>query len=411
LAAKIAVGSKSGREHLRRMGVVFAVELRMKIVTELYMQEMSPTQFRNEFGGGSASRVARNFETLEKHGWLRYVRSAPGKGGKGVEHFSRATELAFIDAETWALVPYSMRVASSWRIFNQIAPRMREAMEASCLGERPSRDLTSTSLRLDQTGWEHVIDALTAQFVCLFEEQKDAQLRIRHSGEELIRADVFQIAFQAPTSGDRRIGPALVENRKEPLIPFHERLSPVFADDIGMRIVAELNQREMSVTQFHREFGGASVGSTHRRFKRLKDIGWLAKVSEETGGRRRGATEIFYRATVPAIDGNTPWANVPDSLSRTNDWKTFERLSVEMKAAMKAGTFDMRSDRILAWSLLSLDRQGWEKMIKKLDALLRYVLDEQDHAKHRMAKSGEKPITMIVAQAAFEAPKSTVKAP
>jgi hypothetical protein len=411
VAAKVFVGPKSCRDHLRHLAVVFAVELRLKIVTELYMREMSPTQFRKEFGGGSASRVARNFETLEKHGWLRYVRSAPGRGGKGVENFYRATEPAFIDAETWALVPYSMRVASSWKIFNQIASRLRQAMEASLLEARLGRDLTSTSLLLDHDGWERVIDAVTTQFVVLFEEQKDAQLRVRHSGEELIRANVFQIGFQAPRSDDTRVGPVLAENHSEPPIPFFERLSPVFADDICMRIVAELNRRDMSVTQFHREFGGATFGGIYRRFKRLKEVGWLAKVNEETGGRRRGATEIFYRATVPAMDGNTPWAKVPDSLAATNNWKIFERLSVEMKAAMKAGTFDARPDRILAWSLLSFDRQGWRKVIAEIDALLEFALDQEEQAADRMAKSGEKPIRMVVALAALESLSDAVKAP
>jgi hypothetical protein len=45
VAAKIWTGIRSRAEHLRRLSVVFAVELRLKIVTELYMREMSPKQF------------------------------------------------------------------------------------------------------------------------------------------------------------------------------------------------------------------------------------------------------------------------------------------------------------------------------------------------------------------------------
>ena len=203
MQAKISLGPKSGREHLRNLSVVFAVELRLKIVTELYGRTMSPTQFHREFGGGSASRVARNFEILKSHGWLRYIHSAPGKGGRGVENFYRAPDLAFIDAESWALVPYSMRVTSSWKVFSQIAPRLREAMEASFSGTRPRRDLTSTSLVLDEAGWKRVIDAVTSQFVSLFEEQKDAQLRVQHSAEDLVRADVFLVAFESSRGGGK----------------------------------------------------------------------------------------------------------------------------------------------------------------------------------------------------------------
>jgi DNA-binding HxlR family transcriptional regulator len=411
MTTKVSIANRSQRARLRRLSVVFAIELRLKIVTELFMREMSPTQFYREFGGGSASRVASNFQSLQKDGWLRYVRSAPGKGGRGVENFYRATEPAFFDTETWALVPYSMRVASSWNIFNEIAPRLRMAIEASSPEEGLGRDLNCISLRLDEIGWERVVEAAGAQFTSLFEEQEDARLRVIHTGEELIRTDVFLIAFEAAARGDRRVASELVESHREPLVPFLERLSPVLADEVCMRIVAELNQREMSVTEFHREFGGATAGGIHRRFKRLAEIAWIERVKEATGGKRRGATEIFYRATRPAMQDNTPWADAPEWLRATDNWKTFERLSNQAKEAMRSGTFDERVDRYLTWSLLSLDRRGWEKIVAELDALHAYVLEEQDRAGRRMAKSGEKPIEMLVAKAAFEAPKDLAKAP
>lgn len=78
MVAKVWVGIKSRAAHLRRLSVVFAIELRLKIVTELYMREMSPKQFHEEFGGGTLSRVTHNFEKLAEHGWLRYIRSEGG---------------------------------------------------------------------------------------------------------------------------------------------------------------------------------------------------------------------------------------------------------------------------------------------------------------------------------------------
>jgi DNA-binding transcriptional ArsR family regulator len=417
MAARIALGIRSCRAHLKRLSVAFAVELRLKIITELYMRPMGPTQFYREFGGGSPSRVARHFKRLEEDSWLRCVGNMPGQGGRGTEKLYRATELAFIDAETSALIPYSMRVTASWNIFNQIAAPLSKRIEESNLEARPKRDLTCTSFLVDQIGWERVIKAVDARFTSLFEEQEDAQLRASKFGVDLLRADVFQIAFEAPTPGDRRIGLGLVESRKEPMIPFVERLAPVFADEVRMRIVEELNRRPMSVKEFYREFSDlihsndVSLRSLYRRFERLEELGWLVKVDEKTGGRRRGATEQFFRATRPAIDESGPWVKVPDSLSQMDSWKTFERLSAQVKQAMKAGTFDARPDRYLAWSLLQLDQQGWEKVIAELDDLLSDVLEEQERAKVRMKKSGEKPIKMTVALAAFESARDPAKAP
>lgn len=412
MAARLAIGVDP-RERLRRLSVVFAVELRLKIVAELYMREMSAKQFYEEFGGGTSTRVNQNFKTLEKEGWLRYVRSE-GPGGDrrgGVEHFYRATEPAYFDVETWALVPYSVRVASTWNIFKQIAPRLRGVLEASSVETGRKRDLSCTQFLLDQKGWKRAIAAVDAQFIALFEEQEDSRLRALQSGEELIPADVFLIAFESPTGAEESVGGSLVESQREPLAPFPERLSPILGDDVRMQIVSELNRREMSVTQFHREIGGASKGGISRRFKGLEGGGWVKKVKMKSGGPRRGATEQFYRATKPAIHGYDPCADPPDLLEGTGSWQTFERFCARVREAIAAGIFDVRVDRYVTWALVRFDAQGWANIIEGIDALFEFIHQEQEQAERRMAKSGEDPIAMTVGLAAFEALKDSVKAP
>lgn len=412
MAAKIAIATTPRAAHLRRLSVVFAVEIRLKIVTELYMREMSPKQFHEEFGGGSLSRVTQNFEKLEEHGWLRYVRQE-GPGGKrrgAVEHFYRAPELAFFDTESWALMPYSIRTTSTWNIFKAIVPRLREAMDGSSPAARLNRDLSCTALLLDQIGWERASEAVADQFAAQFEEQEDSRRRASQSGEELTRADVFLITFESPLQGDKRATPSLAENRREPFVPFPERLSTILADDVSMNIVAALNHREMSVTQFHRELGGATVGGIRRRFKKLETVGWLKKVKEEMGGQRRGAAEHFYRATQPAISGRSPW-DLPDSLRGTDRWQTFEHFGEKVREAIGAGTFDARIDRCVTWSMVSLDKRGCANVIEGLANLTASLLEEEERADERMAKSGEKPIAMNVVLGAFEAPTDSAKAP
>jgi len=303
-----------------------------------------------------------------------------------------------------------MRVASSWSLFNQIALKLRQTLEGASLDIRLKRDLSYTRLLLDQVGWERVIEAVDAQFLCIFEEQKDARLRVLGSSEKLIRAEVLMIAFESPLQGEQ-IGPCLVESGRDPLIPFPERLAPVLADDLCLQIVSELNRREMSVTQFHREVGGTTISGIRSRFKRLETSGWLKKVKEETGGRRRGATEHFYRATRPAIISGDAWADVPDSLAETEDWKAFACFSEQVKESMRAGTFDARADRYVSLSFLSLDQQGWTNVVAGIEALSVFFLEEQGRAKDRMAKSASRTVLMTVGLGAFEAPRDLVKAP
>ncbi len=407
MAAKVWIGVKSRAAHLRRLSVVFAIELRLKIVTELYMREMSPKQFFEEFGGGTLSRVSKNFRRLEEEGWLRCVRiEGPGGDRRGAEErFFRATELAYFDDDTWALLPYSLRVAFSWSAFKQIAKRLREAIEALAFEGGLNSHLACKQLLLDQLGWERIMHAVEAEFVSLFEEQDDARLRACHSGEELFRANVVLFAFESPETADTRVGPSLVEQSSEPLAPLPVRLSKAFADELCMQIIEQANLREISAKLFYTEVGGDSLSGISRRFKMLENIGLLKKVGEKTGGQRRGAVEKFYRAAGPAIlDNDGPWDEVPDSLKGTDAWRTFEYVSEQVKEAMRAGTFDARDDRYLAWSLLSLDRQGMANATARNEALFALALKEDERTKDRVRKSGEKLATMTIALAAFESP-------
>lgn len=414
---KIWTGIEPRVEYLRRLSVVFALDLRINIVTELYLREMSPKQFHEEFGGGSISRVDKNFKKLTEHGWLRYIRSeGPGGSRRGAhEHFYRATKLAVFDNETWALVPYSMRVAISWRTFKILAERVRDALKTKTLDARADSHLSWTTVVLDQLGWERVVGAVNALFASIFEEQDDAKLRISHSGEKPMVATVALTAFESPTRpqspGGEQVAPRLAQVHKEPAIPFMLRVSKAFADELCVKIVAEANLREISAPLFHAEFGGDSVEGIRRRFKKMESVGWLEQVNQKTGGRRRSAVEFFYKATGPAILDNESWAKVPDSIKPTYSWATFSTLADRVKEAILAGTFEARLDNHLSWSVLRLDQEGWEKVTTAVDALFALIFEEWDAAEARLAGSGEEPIMTTVGLAAFESPGKPVKEP
>ena len=413
MAAQLAIGIVDARERLRRLAVVFAVELRMKIVVELYMRDMSARQFYREFGGGSAARVSQNFRSLAKEFWLREVyREGPGGNRHGgIEHFYRATELPFMDTESWALLPYSVRATSSWNMFKQIAPRLRSDLELGA-AVRYKRDLSLTTVPLDDEGYKRAHAAMAKLFVLLFEEQEDARRRSVKSGETLIRSDIFLIAFQSADSWIRPVeDKLLVPQTREPLVRFSERLAPILKDDASLDIVSEMNRQELSVTKFHREFGGGSKPGISRRFKGLEGSGWSMKGKQVTGGARRGAKEQFYRATKPVIDDYDPCADPPGALRGTENWDTFERLCEATMEAMASDTFDARADRFFAWSLVRLDKLGWESVIAEIDSLAALIAQEQKQAEARMAKSGERPILITVGLGAFEAMKELIIAP
>lgn len=413
---KVLPGLKSRAKYLRRLAIVYADELRLKIVTELYMREMSPAQFHEEFGGGSISRVDHHFRKLVEHGWLRYIRTETGEGRRpgGPQHFYRATDLPVFDHDTWSLVPYSMRVEISWTTFKQFAERVVEAMQTGTLDARPDSHLSWMPILLDEVGWSKVSAAVDSLFELLFEELADARLRIYKSEETPILATVALALFESPPPEIKmaeRKSPQLVEGKRSP-IPTSRRISRVFNDPICLQIIAAANLEQTSAPKFHREYGcGDNVKNIRRRFKMLEEIGWLRQVGEKTGGRRRSAKELFYRATGPAIYDNESWANVPDEVKAVYSWRTFVQLSEQVKMAIEAGTFEARLDNHLSWSLLRLDQIGWEKVAALVDALFAQILKEKDRAEDRLADSGERPVVATVALAAFESPRDTPKAP
>lgn len=331
---KVWLGIREQVEHLQRLAVVFAVPIRLKIVTELYQREMSPKQFYEEFGGGSVSRVTQHFERLRKTDWLRPMWTV-GPGGKrrgGVETIYRATELAFCDLETWTALPYSLRIMVSWNGFKEIGEQLRGAMEALTFQARPDRRLTGTKLLLDGEGWERVANAVGEEFAAQYEEQEDARRRANHTGEKLFRVSSVLLAFELPIRDGLQVGPMLVAC-KEPLVPFPVRVARVFEDEVCLQIMDEANRGDISIPMLHAKYGkrfDLSKSAISRRFKKLEKYGWLKVVGVKTGGRRRGGTEDFYRATGPALyeeDEQGPWAGVSDALAETEDWRTFVQLS------------------------------------------------------------------------------------
>jgi len=205
--------------------------------------------------------------------------------------------------------------------------------------------------------------------------------------------------------------PCLAEIHKDSPVPVPLRISKVFADELCLEIVAEANRREISAPLFHAEFGGDSVAGIRRRFKVLERFGWLEQVSQKTGGRRRSAVELFYRATGPAISDQESWAELPSSIKPTDSWMTFKQLAEQVKEAIAAGTFESRLDNHLSWSVLRLDRQGWENVTTAVGGLNVLIAEERASAKVRLARSGETPVPTTVGLAAFESPREPVKEP
>lgn len=410
---RFRVGTEAS--YLTRLAVVYADPIRLVINRELYMREMSAPQFFAAFGGGSVDLVRWHFRTLTAYGWLRKVKTAEPTGVPGrPAHLYRATELALIDTETWETLPLSIRSVFSARTLDQLWEQIGRALKADTFDSRDDRHLTWTPIVLDEQGWKERGQALADCFHSLRDEQADAKIRLQASGEKPILMTVALASFESPGRPSRGCVeepatsglPPLASPPPgfDPAVPESKRIAKAFSDPVNLKIITELNLAARSATQLQARIGCASVFSFDRRCKMLAEMGWIVHVDTKTGGRRRGANEIFYRAVGPLYLDTETWGDVGEDAKRGASWTTLQQFREKVAEAMEARTFDRRPDRHLTWMPLLLDETGWHQVITLLEGFFRDLFPAQVEAKRRLAGSGGKGFLATYFIAGFESP-------
>lgn len=388
-AQRVRINSEPS--YLTRLGVIYAHPIRLKIVTELYMREMSATQFWEEFDAPPRNVVNWHFRQLARHGWIRKVRSAKAHPGRGrPQNFYRATELAVIDCDTWNQLPLSIRSALSLRVLEQLAERLQSAVDGNTLDSRVDRHLTWTPVVLGEDSLVMQMKAMSDCFQAVLQEQDDAKLRLEETRERPILMTVALAGFESPlptsvNGGSKSVNEILTTTVRAD-VPSLVRLAKVFADPLSLKIVSELNLESLSPSQLSERFGGPSIFAIDRRCKMLMDLGWLSKVDEKTGGPRRGATENFYRAVGPAVFDVEDWSGISAREKHNASTVTIMQFWERVAEALGAGTFDSKLERHLSWCSLLVDQQGWDRVMRRLYRYFEELLALRETSGHHDGK-------------------------
>lgn len=361
--------------YLMRIGVLYAHPIRMRMNTELYRREMSPTQWLEEFGGGSYGKVLGHFRTLEKHGWVRKVRSRKDIAGRGrARDLYRATELPVIDDETWAELPTSIQVAFTARCLRQLGERIggalaRGAVDAQVNGDRL---FSCRSVRLDDRGWEAAMAILRDCFFSLAQEQLDAKVRLDTSPEHGRLMTIALAGFESPSYGSvslARKQMGATGSAHPPLrlsndggLPLSTRMAKVFADPLTLQILEELHFQDMSPSQLEDKMGGASLQAFDRRCQTLTELGWVVRREREAD-----SPMVLYRAAGPEAFDADLWGGIPDSAEPTPSWPVFDEFCQKAEAALRQGSFNARQDRHVTWCTFLLDERGWRQVTHSLN--------------------------------------------
>lgn len=186
--------------------------------------------------------------------------------------------------------------------------------------------------------------------------------------------------------------------------PYAVRMAKVLGAPVRIQILLEAGQRDLSPSQFCERFPEyGSVSALDHHFKVLTEFGWLLKAGQKTGGRRRGAKEQFYRASQPMIFDNNTWAQLPESVQSSITCQAFTTFMDRVWEATTAETID-RDDSHVSWLPATVDQIGWDNIVKGVDELFGFILEEQKRAKTRLEETDSKAIPMTIGLAAFESP-------
>jgi hypothetical protein len=177
---------------------------------------------------------------------------------------------------------------------------------------------------------------------------------------------------------------------------------------IRVRILMGMNApvRKLSPSEFSEE-AGVSMGLSSYHFRELAKAGCIEVVEKI---QRRGATEHRYYPVKRAMAWTREWealgAAVKQSLAATALGGACEVIG----EAVDQGTFESLPDSILAWDVMRVDMQGWEKGHAILARALAELIAVGNECAERVAALPPDQVFLLsYLMASFESPERPQK--
>lgn len=389
---ELSIAADSLEAITRRIAKAAAHPLRVRILAALNEGNLGPAGFVRLNPDVELREAIRHFNRLAELGCIELAGRASGRGR---EHIYRAVRRALFDASSWTAVPSDRRAGITGQAMSTFMERVAHAARFGSLDARVDRHVTWTALAFDEVGWRRYIDLVDAAFYRSLELNIEAVLRMSLKGGLPIPVTVGLFCFESPRNPDAR-GQAV--DFKDAFVGL--RSASAIATPLRVRILVELNKRPMSPTAFYRRFGiGGSPQNIATEFRRLESLGYLEVVDSR---RRRGATELVYRAVQRSLFEEDAWRLLPQSLRAEITGVTYTTFFDRVAEAAAALTLDAREDRHFSWSGLHYDEQAWQEMLSMLLDLFQASLEIHEESARR--SGGSRPIPVTVGLSCFESP-------
>ena len=175
------------------------------------------------------------------------------------------------------------------------------------------------------------------------------------------------------------------------------RIARALAHPLRMQILAALNKRAMSPSQFAKEHG-KKVPNVSYHFRALQKLECIEEIEIRPV---RGAIEHFYKANRRALFDGKAWNDLPASVKEEASGLTMGDFLTAVALAMQAGTFDAHDERMLVWMQQRLDKKGWREAVKIQRDSVRKLNRVYKEARRRLRETGEPQGGMLGTYAVF----------
>lgn len=179
-----------------------------------------------------------------------------------------------------------------------------------------------------------------------------------------------------------------------------EDVARAMAHPMRIQILAELNQRVMSPSEFSRRFD-QKLPNVSYHFRELEKLACIECVEVRPA---RGAMEHFYKATKRALFDGRPWDELPESIRAKVSGQIIGDFLCATAKAMLAETVDARKERHLTWTESRFDQKGWEEASRAYREFLGRMVVISREARQRLSLSGEAGMMAVYALFLFESP-------
>jgi DNA-binding transcriptional ArsR family regulator len=186
---------------------------------------------------------------------------------------------------------------------------------------------------------------------------------------------------------------------KQPAGLVDPRLAKALSHPMRTRILTILNEQVASPNEIA-EMIGERLPNVSYHVRALHDLGCIELVRT---AQRRGAIEHYYRALQRPFFSDRDWKRLPRSARQAVADVILQMIWEGTSAAIKAGTFESRSDRHLSRSPLVLDQQGWGEVNQLLAKALGDAEDIAAESAQRLATSEAPEIPTLLVMMHFEA--------